>query len=100
MSQKKNLEAKVVSRERVGTFHFAPFGSQLFRLVAVMYNGEYRQLQTAPTIGDLWHTPWLVKPEWESDVVELRVERQVDQNGKKRWKPMLHSVSRLRDSDD
>ena len=101
MSQKKNLEAKFVARERVGSFHFAKFGSRKFRLVAVMYDGKEKQVQEpVATIGDLWRQPWLVKPEWESDVVELRVEQGVEQNGKMHWKPMLQRVTRSRDTDD
>ncbi len=100
MSQHRRRGQQIVARERVGQFHFAPVGSRQFRLVAVLYKGDREIIHTAPTIGDLWRQPWLVTPELESEVVDLRVECLVEQNGRSFWKPLLESLARPRDIQD
>lgn len=92
MSKKESRkESRMVTGAKVGSFHFAPFGTQQYRLLAVLYNGATEILHVAPTVGDLWRRPWLVPAERDSDIVELRVERQVDRNGKVCWRPMIEA---------
>lgn len=87
---RKDLErhGQVISGERVGKFHFAAGGPREYRLVARLISGARITLRTAPTIGDLWRQPWLVSPELESDVVDLRVEQRPVCAGKSVWTPL------------
>lgn len=87
---------QIIPGERVGKFHFAASGPREYRLVAVLRTGARITLQTGPTIGDLWRHPWLVSPELESDVIDLRVEQRPDSAVKCDWKPLLAEFSRSR----
>jgi hypothetical protein len=101
MSQRKPRQGpQVIAGERVGRFHFTPGATRQFRLVATLFSGAKRTLQTGPTIGDLWRQPWLVCPELESEVVVLRVEHRVDSSGKAEWKPIWTEFANRSQNDD
>ena len=101
MSHKSSQKRGQVTRgERVGRFHFAASGPREFRLVAILFSGARITLQTGATIGHLWRHPWLVSPEFESEVIDLRVEHRAVSTVKSDWKPVLREFSSEREYDE
>lgn len=89
MAVRPQRQGQIIPGERVGKFHFAATGPREYRLVARLRSGARITLHSGKSIGDLWRQPWLVSPELESEVLDLRVEQRPDTAVKGDWKPLL-----------